>query len=249
MHYILRNINVLKYILISMDRSDKERERDAFRNSSEYTGGTYFVFSLLEENITHMLATTKLLLGLIPQLDCGNIRHSLNLEQLTAVKQHLMLETNSKIMSIIETLLVLFYAIDKGYDKIPPVMTYYEITMIDSSINKIKKKEFNLRKIIGLCDLGKIDLSEDEKKTLQICYKSTCNAIQKHFDEFVKFYESYKIIYGKSKHGFAFKSGIGSDSQHLKFEKSMLVAFDRRDIHNMPLDNPQVLRSRNSTPE
>lgn len=220
-----------------MDKSTKEKTWEAFRDSTEYTKATYLIFQLLSKNIDTMISTIELYSILIKKLDDGSINHSFNSRHLEIIKQHILLDSNSKIMSIIETLLALVYAINEGYNKIPEILTYYQLTVTNSSISKIRNKELNLRKIVGLCDISKLDVTDEEKKLLANRYQTTCETVQIVLEKFVNFFEKYKIIHGKNKHGFSFLTGVSTDSPNLKFENSMIMALDRQKWENMPADS------------
>ena len=147
-------------------KEEKEAEWEIFRDGDKFGKYTYTTIYVFHVNLNYTIRTIELYSILIKKLDEGLIKHSFDDSQLLRIKQHITLDCISKIMVLIESTLMLCYALSEGYAKVPEIMTYYELTKIDSAINSIKKEEYNMRKILGLPDLELLDLSEDEKKFL-----------------------------------------------------------------------------------
>ena len=224
-----------------MNEATKEKMWESFRDSSEYSKATYFILQILNLNISHLARNVDLYGILIKKIDDGSIKHSFNKKQLLHIKQNIVLDTNSRIMTGIETLFALIFSLNEGYSTVAKIITYYELSIIDSSINSIKKKLYNLRKIIGLCEIEKFDLTDEEKKILGLRYQSTCDIFQEALEKFVSYYQKYKIIYGKHKHGLSIITGI-SNTENMTFENSMLAVFDRREKDKMPPETISIKR-------
>jgi len=202
--------------------------------SINFGKGAYYTFFIFNVNVNYSIRTVELYSILVKKLDGDLIKHGFDDKQMLRVKQQIVLDMLSRLMSIIESTFVLLYGIKQGYEKIPKIMTYYELTAINSTINNIQKRKFNMRKILGFCDLSKIELSDIEKRVVAQEYKKTSTKIYDMLDNLVKFYEEYKIIYGKTKHGLSYYTGGGNLDSEIKFENSIVIALHKQELKKMP---------------
>lgn len=137
-----------------------------------------------------------------------------------------------KIEILIESTLVLVHSLSSGYYTVAQDMTFYDFKLLYSIIEKIRDKDYNMRRILGLPDLSTLSLSPEEKSYLKRdfneCEVKAWNALNK----LAEFYEKYRLIYGKSKHGLTIQSGhaFGWSTVAPDFEKSLLICYDRKKL-------------------
>jgi hypothetical protein len=92
-----------------------------------------------------------------------------------------------------------------------------------------------------------LHLDKEEAKLLAELYEESENAAWNALGTLVEFYDKFRIIYGKSKHGLTFQTGATLDrgdgtqtSTPPQFEKSGLIAYDRKRVKDMPRDFIEV---------
>lgn len=109
---------------------------------------------------------------------------------------------------IIESALVLVHSLSEGYHSLATNMTYYDFNLLRQIIKKINKKEYNGHKILGLPDIDTLPVDKVEKKFLANEYSAIIEDLWRSLNRCIVFYDKYRIIYGKSKHGLIFQTGV-----------------------------------------
>jgi hypothetical protein len=151
-----------------------------------------------------------------------------------------MLDAISKIESAIESTLVLFDELSNGYGKIARTMTYYDLKRVRHVIKKIlrRKRPYRMRKVLGLPDISTLGLTIEERKLLSRLYSETEERMLSHIKKLARFYDRYRIVYGKHKHGLTLEAGSSFDTYPTvpSFGDSMLYAYDHKAFDDMPIE-------------
>jgi hypothetical protein len=80
-------------------------------------------------------------------------------------------------------------------------MTYYDQRLPRQIVEKIRLKNYNFQKILGLPNISDLPLSRDERKVLARIFQETTHVYLQKISNTAEFYDRYRIIYGKWKHG------------------------------------------------
>jgi hypothetical protein len=124
-------------------------------------------------------------------------------------------------------------------------MTYYDINYVKDIVRKFANKSnrnVNMRRALGLANPAKLQLSSEERRLLLRVYEETISHTTENLRVLANFYERYRIVYGKSKHGLTIQTGISliSDNDEImpnhtaQFNKSLLICYDRKERLDMP---------------
>lgn len=120
---------------------------------------------------------------------------------LVRVKQHIMLDIIIKVMILIETTLVLVDALSTGYQVVAKRLTYYSFSAIYETMKNIRTGQYNFRKVLGFPSVDKLPLSKEEQKYLANNFEQSFTIFSNTLNRLIGFYEKFRILYGKSKHG------------------------------------------------
>jgi hypothetical protein len=147
------------------------------------------------------------------------------------IRQIILLDVVSKLRSLIEHLLILVHSLDIDNSKISYNLSYYDIQLPIQTIKNFNK--YNLRKILGLCEIDKITKNIEEKKVLSRIYSQTQEYFEQKLRNLMKFYEEYRVLHGKTKHGFIIRMNatikpLSVLSPPVSFEDSLIQALDKK---------------------
>ena len=186
---------------------------------------------------------------LLQKLDGGAFNDVLLTTALmTQIKQHIALDMILKTETIIESFLVFIHHLSQRYKGLAEAMTYYDQNLVRTVITKVRKKQdLNMRRALGLPNISDLPLDKEERKVLACVYRESENAAWDALGKMVEFYDKFRIIYGKSKHGLTFQTGAtidregkGTETTTSQFEKSALIAYDRKNADDMPMGYTEV---------
>ncbi|CUR51800.1 protein of unknown function [Nitrosotalea devaniterrae] len=216
--------------------SDKLLKWNNFKQSAQFGNDTYLSLIVYGRNLYSVINTIEAYFIMLEGLENNTIKLKCDQKNLLQVKQHISLDILFHIMIVIETTVVLCHALSKNYVEVPQTMTYYRTNLVDEIFKNIKNKKYDLEKILGLPKLQYLNLSVDEQNILQSCYKETTGTFSEVLMHWMDFYENFRIIYNKSKHGLALMTGggVNADKQVPEFSKSHLVAFTSLTQNKMP---------------
>lgn len=218
----------------------------SFIKSNKFGEDTWRTLHLFGYNITLSINTIELYLVLIKRLDEGDIDiSSIPKDNQIRIRQHIYLDMIMKVEILIESTIVLIAALSKGYRYVPTNMTNYEINFVYETVKKIRKKskDLNMRVILGLPNPSKLPLNRQERRLLLDLYEMNYEYFWNRFQNLVDFYDKFRIVFGKSKHGLTMQTGIGmvlneetpgTYIQPAEFNKSSLVCLDKRRRSEMP---------------
>lgn len=155
------------------------------------------------------------------------------------VKQNIYVDVISKLSILIESTIVLLDALSYSkYKKIPHNLVYYDFKLVYSIIKKLRKKNppYNFRKILGLYYLPKNTiLTKQEKELVGKIYSKIEKVMITKVKSIIEFYDNFRIVYGKSKHGLTMYSGIvEKNNTKFEFDKSLLRCYDRKNKDKIP---------------
>jgi hypothetical protein len=209
---------------------EKRNGYQSFIRSDKFGTNTWTTIQLFQLNRHNILLTVHLYGVLIKRLDEGDIPHNLPKAEVVRVKQHIFLDIIMKIEILIESTLVLAHSLSSGYHTVAHNMTFYDFRLLHSVIENIRRRKYDIRKILGLPDLSTLALNAEEKSYLEKDF-SECGVKAWHaLNKLAEFYEKYRLVYGKSKHGLTIQSGhaFGWSSFAPDFDKSLLICYDRK---------------------
>ena len=192
-----------------LNREQKIEQFDSFMRSKEFGIDTWMTIHLFKNNTHYILNTLKLYGVLIKRLDEGNIANTLIPRDKVIVKQFIILDVIMKLEILIESTLVLIHALSKDRNSVPKLMTYYDTDIIRIAIEKIKNRRYNMERILSLLKISQIPfLSKEERKYLAFDYGESVKKMYKNLDTLADFYEDFRLIYGKTKHGLTLNPGL-----------------------------------------
>lgn len=230
-----------------LTEKEKLEQRDEYIKSV-FGIDTFHTLFTFKHNSLGFLSTTGFIGNLIEKIDDENMfPTSLSNMELIEIKQHLTIEVISKIIVIIEGLFVLSHSLSIDYKTTTNNMINYSNKLIWEIIGNIKEGKYNYEKIFALPTIEDLPITKDEKTDLMKIYQNSCKGLQEIFEEFVKFYEKFNIIYNKNKHGFTLVPGGFVKDSEIKFENSSLSAFDHKNKEeHMPPKSESVTVQKDS---
>ena len=101
--------------------------------------------SYVQVNLTHILTTLQLYGVLIKRLNDGKIDFTADSMTRTIINQFIYLDIISKLEILIESSLVLIHALSHNYNQVASLMLYYDTNLINTVINKINNRRYNLK--------------------------------------------------------------------------------------------------------
>jgi hypothetical protein len=227
-----------------LSREEKIKNFDNFLRSKKFGIDTLMTIYLFRNNTQYILSTLKLYQSLITQSDDGYISNNISQMDKVVVKQFILLDVIMKLEILIESTLILIHSLSKDYSSIPKFMVYYDMNLIRTVIHKIENREYNMEKILGLMNISRLPLlTKEEKKFLVNDYSNMANKMYSKLDILVEFYERFRLIYGKTKHGLTINPGqnLSSDPNYYKqsrhnpeFENSLLIGHDIKRETDLP---------------
>ena len=170
----------------------------------------------------------------------------LNVLDRLRIRQQIYLDVISKILILIESTMVLVDSLSRPtYSDLLENMTNYQFTYLYSILENIRQEKYNMRPILGLYDITKIDiLTSEERKILSKIYSESQKVALDKLKILVEFYDDFRIIYGKTKHGLTIRSGFVPNSQ-FNLHESFLICYDRKYEKDIPKN--YIIRSSNQT--
>jgi hypothetical protein len=222
------------YVISVLTFQDKEQQWESFRDGPQFGMHTWTTLQFFEANMHQLLETSRIYLALALKIQDGNIMSLLEVNYSNGIlSQYLILDVIAKIQTIIETTLVLIEAISNGYSSIAKTMTYYDQRLPRQIVEKIRMKCYNFQKILGLPNISDLPLSTEERKVLAKIFQETVNIYSKKIATIAEFYDRYRIIYGKWKHGLTIRAG--EQFGDLKpLNTAVLTVLDSKEEKDMP---------------
>jgi hypothetical protein len=222
-----------------LTKSEKYAKCISFIESDKFGLETYNTLFLFNINVSYLIQTVRLYDTLIQNLGKSDYPTEHGELQLLRLKQYVKLDAISRIEAAIESTLVLIDELSKGYSNVAHSMTYYGIKRPRDIVKKIasNKNGYCMRKVLGLPDIGSLGLDLLERRLLGKIYLETTEIMGSYIKKLALFYDRYRIIYGKHKHGLTLEAGSGFDYSPIVplFEDSMLFAFDHKTKDDMPI--------------
>jgi hypothetical protein len=219
---------------------EKVANFDSFISGPNFGGPAWQTIYLFNYNLLHMINLVELHFVLLDRMDNPDPNKRIDLSNLdpmriVTLKQITYLDILSKIQSLIESTLIFVGSLSEGYKQVANDMSFYDFNKLNNIISKIKKKKcFNMRKALGFCDITQLGLEPEERKLMSKAYLLNCDYFYTIFIKLITFYEKYKIVYGKFKHGLNFVPNLkthynpNEKIQTYQFTNSVLEAFHRK---------------------
>jgi len=220
-------------VVRTLNLEQKKQVSDEFIKSHRFTSATFGVLIIFRENVARMINLIELHKIFLDRIEAGNVKHSFPDEELIKIKHLILMDSLSKIMIVIESLLNLFDCFSRfPYQDIPRQMVRYPIVRINGFVKRFQERKISLWRIAGfpkvkslVCNCG---LARNEAELIHSIFKDSCEQMRKTLGDIIGFYQSNKILYGKSKHGLIFMPGFSfSGSAAQEAPKSFLIAFDK----------------------
>lgn len=218
-----------------LTEAEKLSKRDDFIKSEKFGSSVYLILMTFRLNVRGILSTIRVYGDLIEKLDDKSfIKHTMSDDEVIKIKQYVMLNVISWLMSLIESLFVLTHSLSSSYLEVNENMTHYRNSLFWDIRRNIQSRKYDLQKVLALPDVTTLNLTIDEQSLLKRTYEETIKNIYLTLDELAAFYEKYNIIYNKSKHGLIFFPGGFSQQEEKRLSTSSLSAYDRRPEGKMP---------------
>lgn len=213
-----------------LTESEKLAQRDDFLKSTFGLGITHTLF-MFKENSLGTLSTMGFIGNLIEKINDKNIfPTTLNDEQLIQIKQYLAVDIISKLLTIIEGLLVLIHSLSIDYNTTTKNMIKYPQGLVWNIIRDLNQDKYDFDKIMALISVDELPLTEEEKRGVKDFYQKSNASVKNTLLSLVEFYQKYNIVYNKSKHGLSLSpKGFLDNKKDKTFENSSLSAFDHKD--------------------
>jgi hypothetical protein len=152
----------------------------------------------------------------------------MNDQQIIGIKQYLIMDGISRILSIIEGLLILLHSLSEGYSSVTTNMISYKTSLVGKVRDNILSRTYNMKKILAFLPVDELPLSKEEKNTLIAYYEESEKTAYEILDALIEFREKYSIIYNKSKHGMTISAGGHLGNSPKDFRHSSLIAYDHK---------------------
>ena len=213
-----------------LTRDEKYTQCESYIKSDRFGLETWMIIESFWINFSNIIATMELYENMV------------KCEMHIQVKQHIMLDIIVKIMILIETTLVLVDALSIGYHMVVKKLTYYSFSDVYQIMENIRTSKYNYRKVLGFPSVGKLPLTKEEQKYLANNYQNGFTIFSTALNSLIEFYNKFRILYGKSKHGLTIVSGISPDTNATSpvFEDSLLICYDRKEKQDMPAGSIQT---------
>jgi hypothetical protein len=122
-------------MMITLNLEEKEQNCSDFIKSDCFTEATYGVIVVVRQNILRMINLVELYGIVLNRIESGDFRHNFPDEEVTRIKQLILVDALSKIMIIVESLFILFDSFSKfSYREIPSIMVRNAQKKIDGFI-------------------------------------------------------------------------------------------------------------------
>ncbi|MDF2736926.1 MAG: hypothetical protein K0S93_782 [Nitrososphaeraceae archaeon] len=226
-----------------LSKENKIKNYEDFIKSDKFGIDSWKTLLMFKTNSTHILTTLTLYEILIKRLNEGKIDFTADSMTKTIINQFIYLDVISKLEILIESSLVLIHALSHNYNQVASLMLYYDTNLINTAINKITNQRYNLKRVFGLPNISRLSiLSKEERKYLVNEYDVMEKVLYSRLLYLIKFYNKFRLIYGKYKHGLTIVPGLNSFpssnalpiNPEYKFENSMLVGYDRKREIDLP---------------
>jgi hypothetical protein len=218
--------------------SEQERLKkwESFRDGPDFGKHTWMTLQLYNINIGYLIRAAELYWIVIKRLESGDFEGTHSDSALLRIEQLVALDSISRIQSGIEVTLVLIHELSNGYSGVAQCLTYYPTQLPRQVAENVLAKKYNLQKIFGLPNISSLGLDPNEWKVIAKLYEESTETLQKMLETLASFYDRYRIIYGKSKHGLTIQSGGGMNTEQTtpNFSESLLFVLDRKEKDDMP---------------
>lgn len=110
-------------------------------------------------------------------------------------------------------------------------------------MKKVWEKELHLQRGLGVPSIANMQLEEHEETVLQAFYKQAENNAQAQLGKLADFYDRYKTVYNKYRHGLILRTGLtptdnNKDSSNsngsFDLDNSALEALDNKNANDLP---------------
>lgn len=215
-----------------MNVEEKRKFYKDFIRSEMFTSATYGVLIVFRDNIARMINLIELHGILLKRIESGDIKHNFPEKELTKIKQLILVDSLSKTMILIESLLNLLNCLAKfAYKEIPRKMIRYKLNRILGFIERFQKNKISIWKVAGFPKIeflkNNCGLTKEEGKFIDDILNDSCEAIKHAIDDIIKFYQANRIHYGKFKHGLLFMPGLSLSKKNQETPNSFFISFDR----------------------
>jgi hypothetical protein len=192
-------------------------EAISFINSNKFGMDAWMTIAYFAQNVHNIISTIELYGILIEKLERDILPRNYNAADVIRLKQQIVLDVILKTQILIESTFVLIHSLSKGYHTVAMNMTYYDMNLVNSIIEELRKNKklmnykYNIRKVLGLPNLKFLSLSSKERNFLDKDFRGFESDYLQALKRLVSFYDRFKIVYAKSKHGLTFMAGGLSD--------------------------------------
>ena len=186
---------------------------------------TIFLFNQNSQNIISTIIHYGNLIEKVDEMMAGDV---------IRIKQQIILDAIIKTEILIEGLLVLIHQLSENYNTIAKGMAYYENRLVSQIIENFESGKYCIQKILGLPNISQLPLEEKEKEFLTIDFSYGTSLFVESIKKVIGFYQKFKIVYLKSKHGLTLQLGNFDKQGGKNLENSSAIFYDIKRIKDMP---------------
>jgi hypothetical protein len=152
----------------------------------------WITLQLFDANAHHLIETIQIFLALANKIHDKNLMLPLGQNEVNDIRsQYVVMDAIAKIQTLIETTLVLTEGISNGYPSIAKTMTYYDQRLPRQIVEKIRLKNYNFQKILGLPNINDLHLFRDERKVVARIFQETTRVYWQKISNIAEFYDRY----------------------------------------------------------
>lgn len=196
-----------------MTPEERRANCEEFINSPAFGRDTWITITAFNENVNNTIVTMHLCNDLLRYLDQGFLPSQFQQQQqMLRIKQHIVLDLILKAQTIVESSLVFLYELSDQYRGLSRRMARYTLDHVNNVVLRaIWEKDdldFRMLRAMGVPSVANMrQLEPNEIALLQELYRQTENNVWVQLQRLADFYDRFKIVYNKYRHGLILRTG------------------------------------------
>jgi hypothetical protein len=195
---------------------------------------TYDTLLMFNNNANNIKRMIELYWNILNLDDILKNNKEISDKELLDLKHMILLDSIARIQSLIETLLILLDSLESGYSHVASNVAFYPFKKPRQIIENFRKKKYNskLRLILGLPDIGKLNLEHSERRILIKVWEKTIDEMKRKILDLGNFYDLFRIIW---KMEAWLDNPIKRENLSAKFDNSIILVNDNKSFTDMPI--------------
>lgn len=214
---------------------------EEYIDSPTFGRDTWVTITAFKENVNNVIVTMQLYRDLLSYLDQGFLPAQFpQQQQMLRIKQHIVLDLILKAQIIVESSLVFIHELStNGYRGLSRTMARYTLNHVNTVVLRaIGENDIPyLLRGMGVPHIANmLSLEQHEIALLQDLYRQTGNNGWNALRRLASFYDSFKTVYNKYRHGLILRTGGTHNNRGFALERSFVEALDFKDEDDLPRD-------------